>query len=258
MSLAYLSEEQNAHFDEDYHGPEELNEKIAYLASHYGDKSVNILDIGGGNGAFIDYILDRMPKASGTLLDISQLLIDRNAPHPRKVLVHGSADELDRLFRDRSFDVITINWVLHHLVGDDYQSSLDNVESLLTIVSRKLRPGGTIIVAENLFEGYIGTDLPSKIIFAITSQKRPYVRIFTKLFFNTAGIGVCFHSLRGWRSIITHANLYIEHQSFGPVWIDPFWRRSLYALLNVRQPRHGHFYVSAMESVEAGTLEGPI
>ncbi len=112
MDLQYLSEDQNVSFDEEYHSPKELAQKVLLLRAHFGpDGPATILDAGGGNGTFLDAMLDAFPKANGTVLDVSRLLLARNKSHPRKAVVEASLEQAPALFAGRRFDLITTNWL---------------------------------------------------------------------------------------------------------------------------------------------------
>ena len=126
MELVTLSEAQNAAFDSEYHSVIEIKTKVAVLRDLLPGGPRSLLDLGGGNGAFLDEMLTAFPAARGTNLDISEHLLGKNKPHPRKRLVHGSIGDLTALFPREKFDVMTINWVLHHLVGPTYGSCDNN------------------------------------------------------------------------------------------------------------------------------------
>lgn len=241
MELAYLSEEQNLSFDYQYHGEEELAAKIGYLRSRFPDGPRRVLDIGGGNGKFMDRLLAEFPAAQGVVLDISQQLLALNAPNSRKTLVHGSITDLQSHVGDGNFDVITINWVLHHLVGPSYQRSLDNIREALDAAAALLSSRGIIYVAENEIEGFFETNIPSRLIYGITRIRSPgFVRL-ARPFFNTAGVGVCFQSKRGWFEVFARSRLavakYIQHDRWdrGPL------RRLMFAALFLKHQKHGHF-----------------
>jgi ubiquinone/menaquinone biosynthesis C-methylase UbiE len=79
----------------------------------------------------LTHLLARFPNSTVTILDISTALLARNNPSNRKELVHGSIEKITNLLAGRTFDYITVNWVLHHLAGDNYRTSLNNCRRCL-------------------------------------------------------------------------------------------------------------------------------
>jgi hypothetical protein len=55
-----------------------------------------------------------------------------------------------------------------------------------------LNPGCVIVAAENVFDGIAGANLPSWLIYQITSVRHPWFGRLFRRCFNTAGVGVCF------------------------------------------------------------------
>ena len=216
-NLVYLNEAQNAAFDAEYHKPDELARKIALLKRRW-PTDLNILDLGGGNGGFLDTLLGAIPYARATNLDISKHLLGTNKPHPRKSLVHGSIEDLETVAAGERFDLITINWVLHHMVGPTHRACGRNVVAVLESAKRLLKPGGAILVAETVAQGPFGTDLPGWLVYEITRIKQPlWVKIFSKVA-NTAGVGVCFHAQRAWERLFRKSGLRCEEAFTGFVW----------------------------------------
>lgn len=243
LNLLQLDESQNLTFDDDYHSQPEIADKLRRIKDLTGDAPFDILDVGGGNGRFLDTILDSFPLAHGTLLDISPRLLDLNRPHPRKTLKLTSVDSLDHAFPPQSFDVIMLNWLLHHLVSPGYAACSDNCRITLSACSRLLKPRGTIIVTENMFDGFGGNNLPSWIIYQITRIRAPWFVTLSRRFFNTAGVGVCFRSATAWRKVFHDSGLRTIFDDQGRVWEIPTKRRMAHALLGIRGVSHRHFYL---------------
>jgi SAM-dependent methyltransferase len=249
MELKFLAEDQNTAFDWEYHTPEELQAKIDFLRERFPDDPPRILDVGGGNGRFLDGLLLAFTNANGYLIDISQHLLSLNAPNPRKHLVHGSLERLEEIFPELKFDVITMNWVLHHLVGSTWERSVSNSIAALELASRLLSPNGVIAVAENMLNDILGGDLPSHIIYAITSVRNPLFVKLARPYFNTAGVGVCFHSQPAWERLFAHAGLKTEHSFYGvDYWAMDLKMRIKLIPLSVKSRRHGHYFLSKASS----------
>lgn len=240
--MELLDETQNAYFDYEYHTPEEMQAKLDFLGSRFSTAPpLKIVDLGGGNGVFSDRLLDALPHAEVTLVDVSNYLLEKNRAHPRKTLMRGDIFDSPELLGHGQFDVVCINWVLHHLVDATYHGSLALQRHLLAIATQLLRPEGVVLVAENMFDGWGGTDAPSRIIYTLTRVRKPVATPMLRRFFNTAGVGVCFHSETAWGRLFERAG-YVEATGrfYGKYWHNSVLKRT--GLL-MRSMRHAHFFL---------------
>ncbi|HWD29862.1 MAG TPA: class I SAM-dependent methyltransferase [Rhizomicrobium sp.] len=240
MDLVDLSDSQNAQFNWEIHTRRDLRKKLALLASCLGGSDKQLLDLGGGNGTFLDAVLDAYPQAQGTLLDISPSLIAANKPRAHKTIVIGSVAQMEALLPRRDYDVITLNWLLHHLVGPSYASCGDNCVATLKQCKAMLGDGGVIVIAEANYQGAFGGRMPSWLIYTLTSIRTEWIARRLKTFANTAGNGVCFRSAEGWHKIFARAGLKVVHEEAG----SRRWRwRWFWPLLGIYRPWHRHFYL---------------
>jgi len=236
-----LSESQNASFDSEYHSPLELGAKFAVIRKKFKDRPLGVLDVGGGNGIFSDAFLEEFNNSSSLVIDISEHLLGLNKPHPRKTLLRSSIFDLPGHSTDKKYDIIFLNWILHHLVGVDYRNSLRNIEESLRIMKDRLAPGGLICVGENDYTGYFGMDFPSRMIFEITAVRSPYISKIVRRHANTAGTGVCFLSEASWAEKFRQIGLQIEYPTFmGPEFNLQRWKKR--GLL-ISKARKIHFYL---------------
>ena len=208
--------------------------------SRFAGRPFSFLDVGGGNGAFSDRLLQRYPDASATVLDSAQVLLARNVAHPRKKLILGSAEHLARTFR-QSFDLIVFNWTLHHFVTSTYSGTRRLQREVLSQARTLLRPDGVISVFENMYNGLVFDGLPGRLIFHATAS-RAFAPVARKLGANTAGCGVCFLSRRQWEHEAERAGLRVAS------YVDGFpktlgWAKK--AALSVGSVHHGHFFLEA-------------
>jgi ubiquinone/menaquinone biosynthesis C-methylase UbiE len=240
-----LSEKQSVAFDTEFHSQEELDNKFLLLKDFSKDRHFNVLDLGGGNGFFADRLLERFPKSAITILDTSSELLAKNQPSIRKELIHGSIEYMTDILTGRTFDCITVNWVFHHLVGNSYLTCRKNCLDTLMKCKELLKPNGLVIVAENMFDGYLGANLPSHLIYAITSTAWPWFVRLASRFFNTAGVGVCFQSQRAWRHMFAEAEFDVIAFQRGLVWwwLGRSFRGILIHMLFVKSVSHGHFFL---------------
>ena len=148
----------------------------------------------------------------------------------------------------RTFDCITVNWVFHHLVGNTYQDCRKNCLNTLRQCKKLLTPNGVLLITENMFDGYLGSNFPSRLIYAITAKSWPWFVRLAKPFFNTAGVGVCFQSQRAWQQMFTQAGFDVIAFQRGLVW---WWLRRLHHLLFLKVVSHGHFLLKPKKADSA-------
>jgi SAM-dependent methyltransferase len=206
--MRVLEESQVQSFDVEYVNEEmwfTLESVIHQTISISGSK-FSFLDIGGGNGKFTDRILSGFSESHGYLLDNSSYLLALNTLNQRKTIINSSVEEIENILGDKKFDIIFLNWVLHHFVTGSYFSTMRTQVSILRKARNLLSDNGKIIVLENLPEGFLGETICSFIINRVTSSKilAPIVK---KMGGNTAGVGVCFLGEKQWLKQFLRAEL---------------------------------------------------
>jgi SAM-dependent methyltransferase len=236
-----LSNEQVEAFDREYVDADRLRRVCSRIEADFPDGEFSFLDVGGGNGRFADQLLERFPLARGTVLDNSETLLARNKPDPRKTRVLGSADDLSGI--RGPFDLISMHWLLHHLVGDTYRATRLNQRNALASLARLLSHRGRVSVFENDYVGWLPDPYPTWAIYMFTSS-RALTPVARALGANTAGTGVCFNSESGWRRTIDAAGLDLIDRA------EPdSWRRRIQlharAALGLRDVRVGHYWLRA-------------
>ena len=109
---------------------------------------LRVCDVGGARGRFLDALARRAPHPfHGTLLEVDE----RHRPHvvrPEFEFVHGSV--VDNDIPDGSFDVVTFQHVLHHMVSDSLDHTRALQERSLAEMLRITRPGGTLVFEEQV------------------------------------------------------------------------------------------------------------
>jgi hypothetical protein len=198
------------------------------------------LDIGGGNGKFSDRLLMHYPKSQGTVLDNSEFLLTKNQTHSRKTLICDSVENLRNL--TQKYDLICLNWLLHHLVSDSYNLSRQNISLTLNTLVPLLSERGRVSIFENIYDGLLFDGLPSYLIFHLTSAKG-IEKIIKALGANTAGVGVCFLSKQQWLTTIKKANLEVLQYSDDDEWSISQFKK---IFLHLGQIRKGHFWLAPL------------
>lgn len=238
-----LDDSQVEAFDTEYVDEVRWKTIKACIDQSFPAGEFTFLDVGGGNGKFADLVLAEYPKATGTVLDNSAVLIARNQPNERKTVILDSVESVERI--DARYDMIFLHWLLHHLVSDSYAHTRKNQLGTLNAAKARLAAGGRISVFENFYDGLLIDNLPGLLIYLLTSC-RALAGVTRRLGANTAGVGVCFLSKQEWLSSFRDAGLevlgFAEPDQW--VWRLPPVRR---ILLHVRRRYQGHFWLCARE-----------
>lgn len=237
MKFKKLSNTQLRNFDKEYVSEKRWKIIKKRIDQDFPHGNFSCLDIGGGNGMFADKLLNSYPSCRVTVLDNSQLLLAKNLPNKRKTTFCESVANISQF--DMKFDLITINWVLHHLVSNSYQETRKNISQTLQNAAILLSPNGRISIFENMYNGLIVDQLPSILIYHLTSAQG--IRfLIRRMGANTAGVGVCFLSKNQWDSTIKNARLKILDYTDDSPWTIPVIRKILLHLGNIRV---GHFWL---------------
>lgn len=243
-----LDDDQLQAFDTEYVTDALWAAFSARVAEDFPEGDFRFIDLGGGTGRFADRVLEAFPKSTGIVLDNGKLLLDRNAPHPRKELVLAGV-EAAPLAEKGPFDLVCFNWVLHHLVDDGYSATRRAVDGALGAACRALTPRGRISIFENLYDGVWIDALPGRLIYEVTSSKllAPLARSQGA---NTAGVGVCFRSREGWLQVLREGGLEVRATADDAPWALPLkWR----VLLHMGNVRCGHFWTACGGRADFGT-----
>lgn len=215
QTIKKLSDEQVKQFNVEYVSDRRWQHVKKRINREYSDGEFNFLDVGGGNGVFADRVLAQYSKSRGTLIDNSEFLLEHNEANERKTLVCKSVEEIDEVFDEQKFDIIFVNWLLHHLVGSSYRQTRSNIVTCLTGLRRLLTENGSVAIYENIYDGLVFDALPGFMIFQLTSNKA-IAPITRKLGANTAGTGVCFLSKKQWEISINNSGLIVESYQNDP------------------------------------------
>ncbi|MDR1719614.1 MAG: class I SAM-dependent methyltransferase [Dysgonamonadaceae bacterium] len=197
--LKQLSSDQLESFNTEYVNGELWDAVVNFIDRDFITGEFTFLDIGGGNGMFTDRILAHYPKSHAILLDNAKNLIEINKENPRKKIILDSVENLETYLSVNHVDIVFINWVLHHLVSNTYRQTRQNIENTLKVI-RSHRDVHYLAIFENMYNGIWFDNLPSRLIFQLTSFK-PAKMLMKRMGANTAGVGVSFLSMKKWMSI---------------------------------------------------------
>jgi hypothetical protein len=241
-----MNDEQIAGYDLEFASPKMLDDLFALIEKRFGDRPFKHLDVGGGNGIFTGRILDRFPNCRSTLIDSAELLIRRNKPNPRKRVFCTTVQRMDQCLEDETFDLVTMNWLLHHLVLESYRDTCEFQLETLKSIRKRIKSTGCMSVYEDMINGIVSDNLASWLAYQVTAAKliAPFVRHFGG---TPAGIGVCFRPQKVWREVFGEAGYtvlhYIPYNDFA---LHPIKK----LLLNIRSMRHALFWLEPQEERE--------
>ena len=183
------------------------------LPAKLGAPVRSILDCGGGNGMYLDMILDRFPEAEGTLVDSAQFMLDSNKPHPRKRLWLENLEDMSSLLDSgQKFDLICFTDVLHHCVVPTYAGTRALQTTILKNAAKLLAPNGHVVVGERIIDSWITDEYSVRTVFALT-RSRFLARVIRLFGANTAGVGVCFASRNRLQKLFEDAGLSILEET---------------------------------------------
>jgi len=198
--IRLLNDRQTEYFDEEYVNDNLFAQIKPYLDTYQFNQSFKIMDVGGGNGVYSDRLIKTYDNAIVTLVEPDHFLLNKNQFHQRKRIVPTIFQSTK--FPEAIYDVIQFNWVLHHFVSDDYKATRQLQLESLAYAKKLLKPGGKILILENLYDGQWFDDGPGRLIYHLTASKL-LKSMVSKAGANTAGVGVAFHSKNHWLKLLS-------------------------------------------------------
>lgn len=235
-----LSDDQVSVHDVEYLEEIQLEYLFNLIKNDFPGGEFKFLDIGGGNGKFTDMLLEKFPKSTGTIIDNSEVLLNKNTTNERKRKILSSVKDLSQIFFEEKFDLININWVLHHLVGNSYKNTLNNINLTNQMVASLIAENGRISIFENNYNGQFYDDLPGYMIYRLSSSKM-LAKIFSHIKYATdvASVGVSFHSKKKWGSIFKEHYELIKYSE----WDKPGIFILVRDLLHIKSIKTSHFWL---------------
>jgi ubiquinone/menaquinone biosynthesis C-methylase UbiE len=186
---------------------------------------LRICDVGGARGRFLQEVAEKATHPfEGTILEVDESYRER-VVSPDFAFVHGSV--VDNDLPEASFDFVTFQHVLHHMVSDTLAHSRALQEESLAAMLRLTKPGGFLIFEEQ------------------TNRVAPFARLVYLLsraansadlrwrFFDVGGVVVSYLTpgeIRAWvERERARGRLEVESEEFTP-WDMP-WRWKLTLLM---------------------------
>jgi hypothetical protein len=206
-----LSTEQVEAFHHDKFVEDQVRDFMALFGSAAAEPG-EVLDVGGGCGFFAERLhalTGRRVRVMDT--DVASLEAARRAGVEA---IHGDALSPSRT---ESEGVVTLNLILHHLVGRSERITRDLQRRALSVWRPQVR---ALFVNEYIYESYVG-NFSGWFIYQITKNPllsllgRVVSTIAPSLRANTFGVGVRFRARAEWLRLFDSAGYEVESSTRG-------------------------------------------
>jgi ubiquinone/menaquinone biosynthesis C-methylase UbiE len=177
-----------------------------------GGNTLKILDIGGGGGYFALSLRSYFSDEHCEIFVVDTTQYDTWKKYANQVtFVNASAENLSKLFREETFDLVFANRVFHHFVRNSWSESFNGMADIAKQVAFILKKDGFFCITDYFYDGWLHHTLTSKILYTLTSIKfAPVATLFRKLDAKTAGVGVCFLSKKMWFNLFAQAGFIVS------------------------------------------------
>lgn len=159
--------DSHAHLHVYHRDPAVYQSILAHIQQSKSKGELHILDVGCGDGSFIESAI--MTGLTGRFIGIDlswSMITMANKKLKTKTVQLLVADAFNiPLKEDIKFDIIHIDSVLHHLIGKTRSQSMQMVERLLKKLITLLSKDGIFVVEEMYYRSYISPRITSTIIF---------------------------------------------------------------------------------------------
>ena len=208
-----LDDVQLAAFNREYVNDRRWSFFQAAVEAQFQDaRGLRFLDVGGGAGDFAVRVRTAYPQWNVHVLDISDILLSHAKSNGLTVIKSSILDNIPERWVE-AFDVVSINYVLHHLVGSSHVQTTANVTRALSNLRRLVAPAGMVSVFENNYVGRLFHDSCGWLIYELTSS-RVIAQLAHRLGANSAGVGVRFRSAMAWQQIFQSAGFMVRSVRF--------------------------------------------
>jgi len=140
----------------DHHYSKQRIKGVASLLSHRVTRDSTLCDVGAGGGETLRGLAQELglKRRNLTAMDVSRNSLARvteKMPRVQTALVSVLDDEALAEF-ENTFDVVLAAALLHHLVGSTRRASMDDAMHGLRNAMRMVKPGGTLVVLEPVYQ----------------------------------------------------------------------------------------------------------
>jgi SAM-dependent methyltransferase len=152
-----------------YHNDPEIYEFVLHVlkTKDPDGESLRILDVGCGDGSFLQSIVKSKINAQLVGTDLSETMINLANNNIRSSNVQlFVADGFNLpLNEDVKFDLIHLDSVLHHLISKNRNKSKQLGDKLLGLLLNKLKENGSLIIEEVYYNSYLYDQATAILVF---------------------------------------------------------------------------------------------
>lgn len=155
--------------------------------------SKKVLDI--GNGGVINYQFNEFESLDCADLALSKSAAEKYSSHENIHFIKADILDLQNI-EDNSYDSVVVQAVLHHLAGETFQQTNDNIDKALRECLRVLVPSGKLLIVESTmstwFEKIEKLFYPlMQFFFALVKFDRVYQYSSLSLIKKVRALGLC-------------------------------------------------------------------
>jgi ubiquinone/menaquinone biosynthesis C-methylase UbiE len=180
-------------------------------------QNINILDIGGASGHFAIALYKKFEKNNCKVFVVDTTRYSTWDEEESKVeFIESSADNLKKLFKENTFDIVFANLVFHHFVKSTWKKSLEGMHEIMNQIAFIMKKGGYFLVSDHFYNGFLWDKATNRIVYTLTTcSLSPIIKLCKKMGAESAGIGVCFLSEKMWYDLFSRASIEVERVHYG-------------------------------------------
>jgi len=183
-----------------------------YISKYKNNDSIKILDIGGASGHFALEVKEYFIDKNCEIIVVDNTAFDTWEEFSNRItFIQSSADNLDDIFGENTFDIIFVNRLFHHLVRESWKKTIKGISNIMGKIYKILKNDGQLCITDHFYDGLVFDEICSKVIYiASSSTFKPIMEICKKIGSLSAGVGVCFLSYNMWLKLLNENNLQIK------------------------------------------------
>lgn len=174
-------------------------EKLQFIQQNVDDETgVRVLDVGCGSGLFADAVGELFESSSTFGTEITREMYSGQSVDVELLL----SDAQSLPFESESFQLIHLDAVLHHIVGETRSESKKKAKRTFSELFRVLEPGGHILLTERIQRGRAVSDelLSSAIFYGLKYASKALHPLHPQIYADQPPI--CFYSTEELTSMI--------------------------------------------------------
>jgi len=183
-----------------------------FISKYKNNKPIKILDIGGASGYFALEIKEYFTNEKCEITVVDNTIFNTWAEFSNRItFIQSSADNLDSIFGENTFDLIFVNRLFHHLVRESWKKTIEGISNIMRKIHKILKHDGQLCITDHFYNGLVFDEICSKVIYTASSSTfSPILKICKKIGSLSAGVGVCFLSYKMWVRLLSENNLQID------------------------------------------------